>query len=121
MPASSGSTLPLDHFGGRLAVFALDFDFFFQLGFQINVGTSAAEELAEHSLEMLAHGVEGLLKSQARFAIDRVDQFFELLFGIGEIGVLLAKELLALLEFVQLADGVKIDIAKALNLAREAP
>ncbi len=38
-----------------------------QLGFEIDVGFSAAEQLAEHALEMLANGVEGLLEPRRCF------------------------------------------------------
>ena len=46
---------------------------------RIDVRLAAAEELAEHALEMLADGVEGLLEAQAAFGVDLVDQLFELL------------------------------------------
>ena len=75
MPASSESTFffsgmiicpsgPID----RLGVRVLD------LGLEVDVGLAAAEELAEHALEVLADGVERLLEAQAALGVDLVDQ-----------------------------------------------
>ena len=63
MPASRMSTFcwpaAADHRARSAGVCSID------LGLEVDVGLAAAEELAEHPLEMLADGVERLLETLA--------------------------------------------------------
>ena len=65
---------------------------------------------------MLADGVEGLLEPGGRFDVDGFDQFFELLFRIGQIGHLGGEEALAFDELFHFLDGVNVHAAEALDL-----
>src|SRR5207248_6985733 len=92
---------------------------FFQLGFEIDVRFSATEQLAEHSLEMLANRVERLLEADAALAVDLIDQFLELLLGAGQVRELSGQELRPLLQLILLADGVEVDVAEAMDFVAE--
>jgi hypothetical protein len=107
IPASSGSiaSSPAGA-SARRAHDRLQLD----LGLQEDVGLAAAEQLAEHALEVLADGRQRLLEPQPALDVDLLDQLLELPLAVGQVGHLLAQERRPLLQLVLLGDRVEVHV-----------
>jgi hypothetical protein len=78
-----------------------------------------AEEFLEHVAEVEAHLGEGFGKAALGFLVDALDHGEQLGLGVDEIIVLVAEEIVALLEFIVFLDGIDVDGAHGLDLALE--
>ena len=75
---------------------------------QHQVGFAAAKDLGEHRAEVVADLLERLAEHLARLHVDAVDHFEQLRFGLNQVVVLLAEELVALLGFFVFLDGHQV-------------
>jgi hypothetical protein len=70
-------------------------------------------------VEVEAHLGEGFREAALGFFVDALDYSEKLGLGVDEVIVLVAEEIVALLEFVVVLDGIDIDGAHGLDLALE--
>ena len=88
-------------------------------GKQVEIRASSTEEAAEHALrsrEVLANTVERLFETDPRRGVEPFDEVAEQDAGGIDVLELGRKVLVPHFEFLQLVDGVEIDVAEPLDL-----